>query len=264
MSFEPKSFYSSVVDVPAASQELWLLRFPRKFPLKSLPKKIKLHLKKSKKHQEGGGDDAQSVANISVNGREFEVVASATPSKGELGQLHAIVGEGDELEFGPKFTHQVNIVEKVAVPQVPPQNFQKPIIPPFHGTLTLQGTPSGYGLTPVKTQPGAAATTTTTTTTTTTKAASKKVKAKRAAGAAPGARKPSKRSSSDVDNEMPVNKKSKRSGEAAEAEAASSDEGAQAEESAKKSRKSKSDKKKKSKKKKTTKKKKSKSKDDSD
>jgi len=188
--FEPKHFSTSLEEVEDGKQ-LWLLRLPKKFSLDKLPKKIKLDLKAVAK-------DGEHVSTHlgSIGDKSYDLTSG---SAAELSQFYTVLGEGDDLEFAPQFTRQFSVVEQLAIPTLEPQSFTKPTIPPFQGTLTLQGTPSGYGTTPVKTGSAAA------------KASSKGQKKKRAAT---NTAKPSavstKRSIEDTDDaSLPVGKKTK-------------------------------------------------------
>ena len=107
-TFAPVPFTSSLsLDDGGGSKELWLLRFPKNFPLHKLPKKLKVDLSAAGTNGSGGGDGSSEPASqFTVKGRTF-AASTAGAADQELGQMHVVVGEGDELEFGPALTRQV-------------------------------------------------------------------------------------------------------------------------------------------------------------
>ena len=195
--FQEKPFMSSLEDTDIdEGQQVWLLRLPRKFPVDKLPKKLTLKL-----DADPAAPADVAATTISVKGKKYGVVSATNTT--ELTQLHSLLSDGTEMEFGPAFTRQINIVEEVPVPKLKPQKFKKPHIPPFAGTLTLQGTPSGYGTCPVKSNADAPA------------ATRKDRKTGRPVA------KPAKRSSSSAQNNTPkeLKKKAKREQDETETEA---------------------------------------------
>ena len=123
-------------------QELWLVRLPKKFPLKKLPKKF--HFDDTVPSQELS--DQVVATKLTVGAKDYDL---SVGNVSEHKQLYVMVGDEDEMQCVP-FTRQLNVVQHVTVPKLSKATFSKPRVPPFTGLVLLQGTPSGYGTTPSK------------------------------------------------------------------------------------------------------------------